>query len=163
MHQQDIFWFLIESLYIPCGLLKSPFDYCKFLLLIWIQVDSTKNPGESTRSPQESTRTLWSPHGHPLEYIFNLPWARQTHSRVHINSGELMDTLWSTIFNYSKLIQHPPEFNIQLQSAHPTPSRVQYLTYHELNGHTLEFNIQLQWAHWTSSGFNIRLLYTNLY
>ena len=79
----------------------------------------------------------------------------------------ILDTLQSSILNYSELIGHPPEFNIPLQWAHWTPSGVQYSTpvspsdtlwsstfnYSELIGHPSEFNIHqtLLYSWWVPS------------
>jgi len=39
-----------------------------------------------------------------------------------------LDIFLSLLFNFGELNGHPPQFNIQLQSAHWTPSTVQYST-----------------------------------
>jgi len=93
-----------------------------------------------------SMDTFWST-------IFILPWAQWTHSRVQYSTlVSSSDNLQSTIFNYSKLIQHPPEFNIQVWWVQWTPSGVQYSdTVSSPN--TLWTSIfNSSWAQWTHSG-----------
>jgi hypothetical protein len=58
-----------------------------------------------------------------------------------------LDILQESISNCHKVTKDPLEFNIEF--LHSPLSNIYMFC--ELNGHSPEFNIQLQWAHWTPS------------